>query len=82
MFNLWIYQRRASCLARMQHSGPGAFIPLEKREEAVADLLAEWIAVNADQPIQRDDNVLPFRAPRETAQRGKPRGRPKGRIGG
>ncbi len=61
-------------------------MPMEQREEAVAELLAEWIAVNAEQPVQRDDNVLPFRTPRDPAARDatgrtgrKPRGRPKGR---
>ena len=86
MFNLWIYQRRPACSARMQHSGSSAFTPIEQREEAVAELLAEWIAVNAEQPVQREDNVLPFNAPRDATPREatgrsgrKPRGRPKGR---
>jgi len=81
VFNLWIYQRRPACSARMQHSGSSAFTPIEQREEAVAELLAEWIAVNAEQPVQREDNVLPFNAPRDASNRAgrKPRGRPKGR---
>ena len=86
MFNLWIYQRRPACSARLHHSGSSAFTPIEQREEAVAELLAEWIAVNAEQPVQCEDNVLPFNAPRDTAPREanartnrKPRGRPKGR---
>lgn len=86
MFNLWIYQRRPACSARIQHSGSSASTPIEQREEAVAELLAEWIAVNAEQPVHREDNVLPFNAPRDAAPREatgrtdrKPRGRPKGR---
>ena len=70
----------------MQHDGSSACMPSDKREETVAELLAEWIAVSAEQPAKRDDNVLPFRVPREAAQREasvrtdrKPRGRPKGR---
>lgn len=86
MFNLWIYQRRPACSARIQHSGSSTFTPIEQREEAVAELLAEWIAVNAEQPVQREDNVLPFNSPRDAVSREatgrtdrKPRGRPKGR---
>jgi hypothetical protein len=86
VFNLWIYQRRPSCSGRIQHSGSSTFTPIEKREEAVAELLAEWIAVNAEQPVHREDNVLPFNSPRDGAPREatgrtdrKPRGRPKGR---
>lgn len=88
MFSLWIYRRRPSCVARMQHGGSSSALPAQ--EEAPEEgLRALWAVANADPGLTQDDNVLPFQSPREpapadTAGRSgrKPRGRPKGRSGG
>ena len=83
MFNLWIYQRRSTCSARLQHGGSSALTPMEALEPAV-----EWSVARAVAGIDQGpaDNVLPFQSPRETVGRDpavpadrKRRGRPKGR---
>jgi hypothetical protein len=83
VFNLWIYQRRSSCSARLQHGGSSALTPMEGLESVV-----EWSVARAVAGIDQgpSDNVLPFRSPRDAVSREpavpadrKRRGRPKGR---
>lgn len=68
MFNLWIYQRRPACSARMQHDGPTSTQPMDEflaqsteRAEARAVISAAKAAV--------ENKVLPFRAPLEGVTR-------------
>jgi len=83
VFNLWIYQRRSSCSARLQHGGSSVLTPMEGLESAVEWSVARAVA-GADQVTS--DNVLPFQSPRDSVSRDpavpadrKRRGRPKGR---
>jgi len=85
MFNLWIYQRRPACSARMQHGGSSAVQPREEGSTP-KEWAAARIAVNAAQAGPAENKVLPFRTPidgvpREGLVRGdrKPRGRSNGR---
>ena len=68
MFNLWIYQRRPACSARMQHDGPTSTQPMDEflaqsaeRAEAGAVISAAKAAV--------ENKVLPFRSPLDAGQR-------------
>jgi hypothetical protein len=81
MFNLWIYQRRPACSARMQHGGSSAVQPKEEDTPTPKEWAAARIAVNAAQSGAAENKVLPFRTPREGLVRGdrKPRGRSNGR---
>lgn len=86
MFNLWIYQRRPACSARVQHGGSSAVQPREEDPSAPMEWAAARIAVNAAQSGPAENKVLPFRTPidavpREGLVRGdrKPRGRSNGR---
>lgn len=86
MYNLWIYQRRSACSTRLQHGGSSACVPLQGVESAVAWGRARVMA-GAEQGAA--NNVLPFRALRESAVRDTPgagdrkrRGRPTGRGNG
>ena len=83
VFNLWIYQRRSTCSARLQHGGSSALTPMDKLDSAVEWSVARAV-VGSDQGPS--DNVLPFQLPRDTVNRDpvvpadrKRRGRPKGR---
>lgn len=85
MFNLWIYDRRPVCSARMQHGGTVAYCPTASMESAAEGPEMYAVAVR-EKRVGADDNVLPFQAPqdaasRETQRRGgvNRRYRPKGR---
>ena len=89
MFNLWIYQRRPACSARMQHGGSASVQPREETASAPAERLAERAVVNAAKPAPAEHKVLPFRSPGEGLGREglaladrKPRGRSPGRTKG
>ena len=86
MFNLWIYQRRSACSARMDHGGSSSATPTEGMVLAAEELVLAKAVATADQAQLPEDNVLPFRGSWEGAPRDgaahldrKPRGRPKGR---
>ena len=68
MFNLWIYQRRSACSVRMQHGGSAAYNPAGLQENEAERAAVFAIAVSEPRSVS-DDNVLPFRAPQETAPR-------------
>lgn len=85
MFNLWIYNRRPVCSARMQHGGSAAYNPAVSAENEDEKPVMYAVAVR-EQRVGAEDNVLPFQAPqdaalRETQRRGGAtrRDRPKGR---
>lgn len=85
MFNLWIYNRRSACSARMQHGSLVAVQPADMCGVAAGAGQVKAVA-SAEGATRSEDNVLPFRTPqeaqRDTAQRsGRTgiRGRPKGR---
>jgi hypothetical protein len=86
MFNLWIYQRRPACSARMQHSGSAAVQPIEEFIAQSAER-AEARAVIAAAKAAGENKVLPFRSPVDAMPRDglvpadrKRRGRSNGRI--
>jgi hypothetical protein len=86
MFNLWIYQRRPACSARIQHGGSTAAQPVDEEASTPKEWAAERIAVNAAQSGPAENKVLPFRTPIDGGSRDglalgdrKPRGRPNGR---
>ena len=87
MFNLWIYHRRPACSARMQHGGSAAYHPAGSSENEAEQPVVFAVAVSEQGP-SGEDNVLPFLAPQEAAQReARLRGlanrrRPKGRDKG
>jgi hypothetical protein len=89
MFNLWIYQRRPACSARMQHGGSSSVQPREESPSSPKEWAAARVAVNAATSGAAENKVLPFRTPldgvpREGLVRGgrKPRGRSNGRSKG
>jgi hypothetical protein len=89
MFNLWIYQRRPACSARMQHGGSASVQPREETAPAPAEWAAERAVVNATKASPPENKVLPFRSPGDgLAREGlsladrKPRGRSNGRTKG
>ena len=89
MFNLWIYQRRPACSARMQHGGSASVQPREETAAAPAEWSAERAVVNASKASQPENKVLPFRSPSDGLSREglaladrKPRGRSNGRTKG
>jgi hypothetical protein len=67
VFNLWIYQRRSACSARMQHGGSAAYNPAGMAENEGEQPVMFAIAVS-EQRGGGEDNVLPFRAPQDTGQ--------------
>lgn len=90
MFNLWIYQRRPACSARMQHGGSASVQPVEENNAQSVEHAEARAVVNAAKAGAAENKVLPFRppfdgAPREvmaTAADRKRRGRPNGRTKG
>lgn len=89
MFNLWIYQRRPACSARMQHGGSASVQPREEAAAVPAERLAERAVVNAAKTGPAENKVLPFRSPGDGLTREglalvdrKPRGRSNGRTKG
>ena len=86
MFNLWIYQRRPACSARMQHGGSASVQPQEEFGIETAEESEARMAVNSGQAGSVENKVLPFRSPLDAAPRDgilrtdrKSRGRSKGR---
>jgi hypothetical protein len=86
MFNLWIYQRRPACSARMQHGGSASVQPMSEMDAEHAEHAEARAVVNSSQSGTVENKVLPFRSPldgvaRDGLVRGdrKPRGRSKGR---
>ena len=90
MFNLWIYQRRPACSARMQHGGSGSIQPMDETVLEPVEQSEARAVVNSAQSPAVESKVLPFRSPPEGApresvarsERSKPRGRSKGRAKG
>ena len=89
MFNLWIYQRRPACSARMQHGGSSSVQPREETSVAATEWLTTRAVVNAAKSGPGENKVLPFRSPAEAVAREglvladrKPRGRSNGRTKG
>ncbi len=85
MFNLWIYQRRPACSARMQHGGSASVQPMEEFLARAAES-AEARAVVAAAKAAGESKVLPFRSPLDSLPRDglvsvdrKRRGRTSGR---
>lgn len=85
MFNLWIYQRRPACSARMQHGGSASVQPIEEFIAQSAER-AEARAVVAASKAAVENKVLPFRSPFDSVPRDglvsadrKRRGRPNKR---
>ena len=68
MFNLWIYQRRSACSVRMQHGGSAAYNPAGSSENEAEEPVMFALAVS-EQRASAENNVLPFRAPQDGAQR-------------
>lgn len=68
MFNLWIYQRRPACSARMQHGGSASIQPMEEFLARAAES-AEARAVVAAAKAAGETKVLPFRTPLDTLPR-------------
>ncbi len=68
MFNLWIYQRRSACSVRMQHGGSAAYNPAGSSQNEAEEPVMLALAVS-EQRGPAEDNVLPFRAPQDGAQR-------------
>ena len=88
MFNLWIYDRRPVCSARMQHGGSAAYNPAVSAENEDEEPVMYVVAVH-EQRVGAEDNVLPFQAPQDAAlrdthrragatRRHRPKGRGKG----
>lgn len=89
MFNLWIYQRRPACSARMQHGGSASVQPEEEFDVEPVEQPEARVAVNSGQAGSVENKVLPFRSPLDAAPRDglvrtdrKPHGRSKGRPKG
>jgi len=87
MFNLWIYQRRPACSARMQHGGSSAVQPRDEVNAAPTEWSAARAVVNAAKSGPGENKVLPFRSPGDSVAREglvladrKPRGRSNGRT--
>jgi hypothetical protein len=89
MFNLWIYQRRPACSARMQHGGSASVQPEEEFGASPLEESEARVAVNSGQAASVENKVLPFRSPIEAQprdglvrtdrkHRGRSKGRPKG----
>jgi len=85
VFNLWIYDRRPVCSARMLHGGSAAYNPAGFAENGSEEPVMYAVAV-LEQRVGAEDNVLPFQAPQDAAQRetqrrggATRRNRPKGR---
>jgi len=68
VFNLWIYQRRPVCSARMQHGGSAAYNPAVASENQAEKSVMFAVAVS-EQRGGGEDNILQFRAPQDAAQR-------------
>lgn len=68
MFNLWIYHRRPACSVRMLHGGSAAFNSAGSLENEAEQPVVYAVAVS-EQRGAAEDNVLPFCAPQEAAQR-------------
>jgi len=86
MFNLWIYQRRPACSARMQHGGSASVQPIEEFGVEPAERSEARAVVNSGQAGVVENKVLPFRSPLDAGARDglvraerKPHGRSKGR---
>lgn len=89
MFNLWIYQRRPACSARMQHGGSASVQPEEEFGVEPVEQPRARVAAISGQAGSVENKVLPFRSPIEAAPREglvradrKPHGRTKGRPKG
>jgi len=89
MFNLWIYQRRPACSARMQHGGSASVQPMDEFIAQSVERAEARAVVNAAKSGGAENKVLPFRSPFDAAQRDglvspdrKRRGRSNGRSKG
>ena len=69
MFNLWIYQRRPACSARMQHGGSASVQPKDENLVDLAERPEARAVVNSAQPAAAESKVLPFRSPLDAGQR-------------
>lgn len=86
MFNLWIYQRRPACSARMQHGGSASMQPMDEVSAGSAERAEARAVVAAAKSAAAESKVLPFRLPFDAGPRDglvsadrKRRGRPGGR---